>query len=799
MFEVQSDKAGGWWPYSAYKGERLGDTWTWIEGSRWIYVFRKPRGATNAPAPLVDELYLDEKGHLHATKLNAAVTVKKDPRPERGKSGVASQREPMVDIGTTVSFVRQLLGEPLVHYFFASRVQLPNTAIAELQKHIAAWAPGITFEPADPNFVWAGGRDNLAVPVLDPITIATHLHAYYVAASDDLIKYLTPVDDEDDPHSEQRKKKAKERQKKFLLAQIVSSLLDADGTLVGKADQTRLYNFQRGHAEQIKYRRQWRERWAMYLSNWLKARPILLLAEAHQFDEKGEFPDFLLHMAHCHSRLCESDAGRELLKAHFEQPTEFPWVQKYVLGRSKGIEAIESKDFQQMGRRLGSAPLELLKEHAPVWMAEAKKTVAEEISEALVKMFGVDAKPERMTNWAGKELYVAWGKAGWEDFQWGEVDLIKIAEHPGERELKPMWKGAVGSILEGIELLNFALALHSFGKKMKGEELNEKIWAFVELTEAGAHLSAATVSLFGKASKKTIAKLTFVAGAIDAVLGAKETAEALSEAKFGKALGSGIVTVGGLVVALGFFAESSVAGPVGFLIMGAGYLIKWIFRDDTDLEKFIDFSSFGNHGGDKEEKPGWYETELRFSEWNDDHLDEQLRAAVFLLCKFAIEPEHIRGSENSQVGQYNIDSYVNSLKDSLRRGKIKMGWVPRGAKLHLQYSEEWVDAHDSRKLMAEIDFGDGEKPKVASSKLGVEPEQGGRTVVVQGPESASTEKPILDLEEHGGFYGGGVEFKGVNKSLKKIALTGSLEISLGGNTFFVHAEKKESVLYAPYP
>jgi len=788
IFQVQSDR-GGWGPFEVYKRPPVGssglgrllDKWKEIESARWIYVFRKAqeaKGALAGPAVLVDELFLDEKKHLHATKLNAAVAVKKDPRPERSKTGVASHREPKVEIGTTVSFVRQLLGKPLVHYFFASRIQLPNKAIDELQNHIAEWAPGVTFEPTDPNIDWRGEGQNPRVPVLDPITIATHLHAYFCAASDDLIKYQTPVhdDDPDDPYSEERKKRAKERQKKFLLAQIVSSLLDADGTLVGKEDSGLLYSFQQEYAEQIKYRKEWRDRWATYLCNWLKARPILLLAHAHQFDEEGEFPGFLLQMAHCHSRLCETECGRDLLRAHFEQD-RFSWVQKYVLGREP--EPVGGYRFQIIRRAGFLAGLEFLKEHVPVWvprLAQPKVTVAQDVSEVLGKMLNVKVKPEKLTKFLSqgrKDVYVVWGKKGWEDFELAEVDMIdvigrRIADY--EPELKPPWKGAVGTLLEGIELINFALALHGFYEKWKGEELQEKIWAFLELTEASAHLGATTLVIFGKASTKTIAKLVFVAAVIDAIIGGKEAVEALEKGKYGKALGSGIVTAGSLVLIVGFFSEAAIFGPLGFLIMGAGFLIQWLTREDTDFEKFIDSCAFGEHRGDRKEKPGWYETKKKFADWDND-LDEQVRAALFLLSKFKIE----------STSFYTTDSLDDTVQ-YVGRGKIKMGWVPRGAKLHLQYAEEWLDPKDSRSFTAEIDFGDGEKPTITSSKLDVKPEEHDRTLVVQAPKSAAKD-----------IYGS----SGVHISLKKITLTGSLEVNLDGTTFFVHPDEKETLLLNP--
>jgi hypothetical protein len=685
-----------------------------------------------------------------------------------------------------VSFCRQFLGQPLLHYFFSSRVQLPSKSIAELQNHIADWTEGISFEPTDPNIYRGGEGDDPLVPVLDPITIATHLHAYYVAASDDLAKYLTPMDDPDDPHSDEKKMRAAERQKKFLLAQIVSSVLDAEPTLVGNEDEGLLYNFLNDYEQQVQYRKVWRNRWATYLTNWLKARPILLLAEAHQFDEKAEFPLFLLHMAHCHSRLSESPQGRELLEAHFEQPKKFPWVQKYALGREK----LTPDEFQAI-RKTGSAPLEFIKEHAPVWMKGAKTTAAEEMSLALNKIFGVKVKAKGVL-WTEKELkYRVWNMQGsvLKRAERHEFELLKEEIHETQFELKPMWKGAVGSLIEAIELINFALALNSFVNAAHGE-VDEKIWAFVELSHAGLELSTSTLALFGKASKQTLAKLSFISAIIDTVVGAKETLEALSEAKLGKALGSGIVTIGSMIMALGILAEASLAGPIGLVIVGAGFIIKAIFRDPNDYENFINFSSFGKREGDREETPAWYKTLKTFEVWEDD-LDEQIRAAVMLLCKIRIAPAATHGSSNNLRYEYPGEAWIRWTTEELRRGTVKMSWVPRGAKLHLKYSEEWVDRRDRREFTADLEFESDDKPTMSATKLGVQI-QPGRIVVIQAPGSTASGKPLLTITDTG-------QYLGVNQGLKKITLTGSLEVKLGETTVFAEAGEKDGVLYDANP
>ncbi len=107
----------------------------------------------------VGEFNLDERGQLFATPMESVLAAAKaahDVYPERDKRGIP------VLIGTTVSFVRQLFGRPVTHYFFSSRIQLPTKAITLLEKNIGDWTQGITFEPTDRNITQNGGTSVVA-------------------------------------------------------------------------------------------------------------------------------------------------------------------------------------------------------------------------------------------------------------------------------------------------------------------------------------------------------------------------------------------------------------------------------------------------------------------------------------------------------------------------------------------------------------------------------------------------------------------------------------------------------------
>ena len=773
LYKVTDKPDSGW----------LWGSWREIPGRRWIYVFRRPKGAKTSSAQLADEFFLDGDKQLHATPMDTLRTEMEATGgkwPERGKRGT------QIKIGTTVSFIRQFLGKPFEYFFFSARVQLPSKLIDELQKKLPNWTQAVTFEPDDRNVIWGKEGENPRIPVLDPITIAIHLHAYYIAASDDLLKYLSPIDDPGDPCSSQ----AAERQKKFTLAQIIDSVVDQDRTLVDIDDETTLYRFLSDYQQQVQFREKWRNRWALFLSSWLRARPILLLAEAHQFDEVAEFPWFLFFMALVCHRLSESPEGRKLLDEHFEEPSVYPWIQKYVLG--DGI----TPDEIQAVRKFGSAPLELLKEHAPAWMKFQQQAISDTtaLRLALIKLFGIEAKPVKIVRgWYGF-ITASPGVREPKFVKHIEVELIKaeVRVTPAP-ELKPMWKGAIGSMLEAMELINFAIAVNTFRQAGKEGEAKEQLFAFIYMTGAGLDLSSATLQIFGKASKKTLAKLSFASAAIDTLMGAKETGEALREGRVGKAVGSAIVTIGSYIVAVGALFESSLLGPLGMAIVGVGYVIKQFFRDRSDLENFVGFSSFGKVSGrrhsDGQKRPSWYKGAEKFEDWGE-HYDEQLRAAVGLLCRFKIEPAWSDAGDSNLLGGGTTQGFIDYQSEAMRRGTVKMGWIPSGAKLRFKYSEDWADPADSRELSAEVEFGRQESPKVESRGLSVEIKSD-MILIVQAPRSAVSGTPVLVTDEW-------ERYEGPNKALKKITLTGSLEVEMAGGTFSAGPGEDDGQLYTPW-
>ncbi|HEX6835334.1 MAG TPA: hypothetical protein VF334_02120, partial [Polyangia bacterium] len=585
--------------------------------------------------------------------------------------------------------------------------------------------------------------------------------------------------------------------KKLRVAQIVDALLDADtgdlGTRAkaGVRNQGKLFDFLTGYSEQLKFRTDWRDRWANYLAHWLGSDPIALLAEAHLEDAKNDFGVFFVNMALCHSRISETKVGRDLLEDHFTDAKKYSWVQKFVLGRDGGV----SDDLLQTIRKYGSAPLEFIKEHVPVWMAQkSTMTAAEEINAEIERAFGLDHKVVQVFQTAsGEDLYMAWvKKGGKEELEFEEIDVAEIIERHSELKLTPAWEGAVSSLAAGIELINFALKLKAFEEKYKGDELKEKVIAFTELVGAGLDLTAAGMALLKVGSKRTLAVLGFASAAIDAVLAGIEVAEAISEGNIGKAIGAGVVGAGSIVIAAGFLFEADII-PGGIFIVGIGYMIKVMFPDDNDYQRFVAHSSFGDEFGRGEEKPGWYSADKTFAEWADD-LDEQIHAAVMLLCKFELEPDEDDAPGRQKDARdavvvvmaggtrHDLQTTMDKANEELRTFTLKMRWLPAGAKLHFGYFETWKNPSDTRSAQGTIEFTD-QAPRIKSLDMTVDAKDLKAIEVGPHGQRKSVFHPSLS------------KLRIFDEELLSIAVSAWLTVKMNGKEYEVRA--KDAALYDP--
>src|SRR5262245_27274159 len=136
-----------------------------IDRQKWIYVFRTNTQGKSAGLPaLVEEIHIDKSGEMAATPHD---DIEK-PINKRGKG------EPL---GKTMCLARRILGMPQVYRFLASRIRLEKAPIEELKKHIEQIAPPVILDPTDKNNSVIEDGGELLVPVVDPITVALHLHA----------------------------------------------------------------------------------------------------------------------------------------------------------------------------------------------------------------------------------------------------------------------------------------------------------------------------------------------------------------------------------------------------------------------------------------------------------------------------------------------------------------------------------------------------------------------------------------------------------------------------------------------
>ncbi len=207
--------------------------------------------------------------------------------------------------------------------------------------------PPSVFGEGDPNLVTGKGPGALQVPVLDPITIALHLHLLASSASDDLFGYLTA----DEEQSAEQREHVEKRQQKLVLAYVLQLVLKNYGSHDTVIDY-RVDKYIRQYWEQVNHRIQENERWWFYLSNWYQSDPIHFLARAHYEDPPKHWLSFLLPMLLCLSGSTRSAPGLELQKQLIEDPAKrFEWFHREVLPGYKNVSAEDQVAFDYQGGR----------------------------------------------------------------------------------------------------------------------------------------------------------------------------------------------------------------------------------------------------------------------------------------------------------------------------------------------------------------------------------------------------------------------------------------------------------------
>jgi len=650
MYAARGTQPADWHPFGLQR-DRTG-AWKEIEGERWIYVFRSYINVQST-GQWVAELYLD-KGQLSATPMeDARVAPEKRAKP--------------VSAGKTISFARRVNGHAMAYYFFAARTRLSLAAIDELQLHVQDYVPPHTFEPDDANLVVKG--QEILVPVLDPITVAMHLHAYYVEAANDAIEYVATH--KEMPRDEQDA--VLRRQKKVLLARVLKAVVDGDksNTLVNALapDQAALDDFLAEYQKQVDARARWRDRWSAYLCNWLRSRPMKLIEE-ELLRQPKEFGKYLVPFCLCLTRTSESPEGRKLLEEILKNEAHF--AHKYIFPQEK-----QPAEINQVARKLGSAVLEALKEWGPV-IAVVKNSPQFFIG-ALQTQFGWTLKE-------GKPVY-------WEK----KVQYKFLEGYKTEVEFEPKWEGAATKLAVIVEFINMAFTIKAIADAFAGDDPEKKKLAIIEGIGSALDLGASILSV-AKVSERTIGAIAFVSGAIDTYLAAQEVKEAYAKGDPGARDGAYLVMVGsaGSAVAglllLFEIPGGQIVAIIGLAIVGLGRLLGMMLKK-SDYELFVDHCAWGKRYGRDEHKPDW--ASKKFGEWKGDY-DEQFRALINLICRFEIES----GSEP-------------------REAELKMGFVPSPSSLKLRYVEKWNDAKDSRDLSDLATIEDGKAPVLKDGKLKV--------------------------------------------------------------------------------
>ncbi len=649
MYAARGTDPRDWHPFGLAR-DKTG-AWKEIEGERWIYVFRSYVNVQSV-GQWVYELRLAE-GQLSATPMD-------DARVDPGK------RANPIPIGKTIPFPRRVNGHAMTFYFFAARTRLSLAAIDELQQHVQDYVPPHTFEPDDANLIRAGSE--VLVPVLDPITVAMHLHAYYVAAANDLIGYVTTHKGQ--PQAQQDA--VLRRQKKVLLARVLKAVVDGDrsNTLVNrlKPGQGALDDFLAAYDEQVQARTRWRDRWSAYLCNWLRSRPMKLI-EAELLKKPKEFGKYLVPYCLCLTRTSESPEGRKLLREILDDDAHF--AHEYIFPREK-----PPAEINQVARKLASAVLEALKEWSPIVIV-LEKEPAKFFIGAVQTQFGWELKE-------GKPVY-------WEK----KVRNVFIDE--AEVEFEPKWEGAANKLGLIIEFINTAFAIKAVVDAFEGDDPEKKKLAIVELVGSALDSGAAVLSV-AKASERAIGAIGFVSGVIDTCIAVHEMDEAYAKGDAGAQNGAFLVAVGSAGTAVaGLFLLMGVPGGqfiaiVGLAIVGIGKLLG-LSSSESDYELYVDHCAWGGRYGRDEHKPDW--ARKGFSGWKDDY-DEQFRALINLICRFDIESG-----------------------PRPREAELKMGFVPSRSSLKLRYVEKWRDAADSRDVADEAVIEDGKPPALKAGRFEV--------------------------------------------------------------------------------
>src|SRR5262249_1091380 len=455
--------------------------------TRWIYVFQ--HGDGEEYAAIKDEIQIDKTGEMAATPYHQ---IEKE----------LSKRGNPVPLGKTICLPRRIFAKPEVYRFFASRVRLPLAQIKELENTIFKFAPRTILDPDNNNSVITLDGE-LLVPVVDPITVALHLHAAFSAAADDLVNYTSAH--EGLPEAQRRK--VARRRKKHLLATLLKGIIGEESN-TGANDLVHELKWMQGPLEEFLAHYDWevqtrvdrRDRLGAFLVRWLSSDAMKISAEAYKGSPKESWVRFLVPWCHSISRLGESPPGRKYLSDLLQDKTHF--IHQYVWPSNN-----LSDDQIQAVRKGGMTVLEAWEALAETRILVQGGNYIDDVVDSLRKLKQLK-QTEKLTTQSIRDIVAIDRK----------IKATQLIAPTGSVETPRHFAGELSSLGTVIESVNLVLAIKATADAMQGEDPKKKELAIVGLVGSTLDASSAIAKTI-KGGKTAAKALSFVSGVIDVYLG----------------------------------------------------------------------------------------------------------------------------------------------------------------------------------------------------------------------------------------------------------------------------------------
>jgi hypothetical protein len=752
-----------------------------IDRQKWIYVFRNNH-EREVYAAVHEEIRIDKNGEMAATPADDIVNRKP-----------IKQRSAPVALGKTMCLPRRIKGKPQVYRFFASRVRLEKAQIEELEKKISNFAPPVIFDPSE-NLSIMEQDGELLVPVVDPVTVALHLHAAFVAAADDVINYTAAHKDN------KYRRNVERRRKKQLLATLLKGIIGDEkntgaNNLVAelKQGQFPLESFLKHYDGQLQWRVDRRDRLGAFLTRWLASDGVKIASVAFLAAGMNEWVKFLVPWCHAITRLGESPPGRKFIagllddKDHFVHtfvwPEEELSEEKFQAVRKGGMTVIEGfKTFVEIRahlahggdhvaeiyeklQRLRREKFELLSERLTVKSIQKGAKLEREIRATVIKSEGHAAETaEKVRQLRAAKNKLLSGPLTPESIRQGvaidrKISATLIAD-VGEHEAAHHFTGELNALGAVLETINLILAIKATQEALEGDDPHAKEMAVVGLVKASFEEGAAIAALL-KRSESAVAFLGFVAGILETYLSHEEMEKAFKDGDQDAANGSFLTATGATIGTAGSFMVlmavpgANIVVVIGLLVVALGFLYK-IIKGKAPIERFFAHCTWGKEYG---EAGGGDWSPTRFEQWKgDSEFDYQFEALLNIICKIEI-----------------------SKGQALRDVEFKMGWLPPDSTLTVKYEETWRDDADSRSLESEILVAD--KGPVSSNAAIAVYADGANGVKISPATAYLTRRDLyVTKEKTFNKTGDTGEVTAVNDDLKKILASGKLLVTLDGST-----------------